>query len=177
MTPVNSGSSPARGGPIAEAMTTPDRANQYLRTRVMTASPAELRLLLLDGALKFLTQGIEGLEAKDYERSYSGFSQCRAIISELLQGVRDEVDPDLGERVRGLYTFMFNELVSASMEKDVAKAKVVVELLEYERETWVLAMEQLRAEGIEPSATPQPAADTPPAAPTPGNYKSVSFSA
>ena len=36
--------------------------NEYLRTRVLTASPEELRLMLLDGALKYAMQAREGLE-------------------------------------------------------------------------------------------------------------------
>lgn len=170
---ARSRSSHPHQGPIAKPMMTQDRASEYLRTRVMTASPAELRLLLLDGALKFLNQAIEGLEAKDYERSYAGFSQCRAIISELLTSVRDEVDPELAGKIRGLYSFMFTELVSASMEKDTQRARSVADLLEYERETWVLTMERLRAEGGEP---PRGDAQTTPP-PAGGDYKPVTFSA
>ena len=42
-----------------------NESNAYLRTKVMTASPAELRLMLLDGAIKFANQAREGLQAKD----------------------------------------------------------------------------------------------------------------
>ncbi|MAB72130.1 MAG: hypothetical protein CMJ54_06450, partial [Planctomycetaceae bacterium] len=49
----------------------------------MTASPAELRLLLLDGALRFAEQAREGLEAKNFEQAYEGSRQCRAILAEL----------------------------------------------------------------------------------------------
>ena len=43
--------------------------NPYLKTKVMTAGPAELRLMLFDGALKFAEQGRKGLADKDYERA------------------------------------------------------------------------------------------------------------
>ncbi|MEO1059304.1 MAG: flagellar export chaperone FliS, partial [Actinomycetota bacterium] len=36
----------------------PQGPNPYLKTKVMTASPEELRLMLYDGALKFCRQGI-----------------------------------------------------------------------------------------------------------------------
>ena len=122
------------------------KANAYLRTRVMTASQEELRLLLLEGAVRFLRQGIEGLEARDYERSYNGISQCRAIVTELLTSVRPDLAPDLVEQIRSLYSFFYTELVDASFQRDAARLRKVLDLLEFERETWTLAMEKARRE-------------------------------
>ncbi len=136
------------------ATTNDARANAYLRTQVMSASQEELRLMLIDGAIKFTTMGRDGLVAGDHEKSYLGFSQARAIVTELMTSVRADVAPELCERVRAVYTFMYTELVSASLEKDAARADRVIELLGYERETWVLLMDQLRAQ----RASAQPAA-------------------
>lgn len=138
-----------------------DQANAYLRTRVMTASPEELRLMLLDGAIKFAQQGREGLAAKNYEMSFNGIDRCRNIILELIVTIREDVAPELAKNVKALYTFFYNELTSASMEKSVTKLDKVIELLNYERETWVLAMEKLaeeRASGLLPPAAPAAAA-------------------
>ncbi len=136
-------------------MSTPNTApaNAYLRTKVLTANPEELRLMLLDGAIKFAKQGTQGLQEKDYEASYNGLSQCRNILLELINTIKPEFDPELAERVRSLYTFMFQELVEASFSRNAKKANQVIELLEYERETWVLLMENIakgRAEGEDP---------------------------
>jgi flagellar protein FliS len=120
--------------------------NAYLRTKVLTASPEQLRLMLLEGAIRFLHQGREGLAAKDYAASFDGFSKCRNIIIELMNSMRPDVDPDLCARVQSLYTFIYQTVVNASLEKDVAQADKAAELLEFERETWVLAMEKLAEE-------------------------------
>jgi flagellar protein FliS len=128
-------------------------ANAYLRTKVMTASREELRLLLLDGALKFAHQGREGLIAKNYEQSYTGISNCRNIVLELLTTIKPEHDPDLCDKVKSLYAFMYSHLVEASMEKSVAKLDAVIKLLGYERETWVMLMERL---GKDRQASPAP---------------------
>lgn len=122
------------------------RANAYLRTQVMSASQEELRLMLIDGAIKFTTMGRDGIASGDHEKSFEGFAQARAIITELMTSMRPDVAPELCERVRSLYTFMYTELVTASMERDSAKADRVIDLLGFERETWVLLMEQLKAE-------------------------------
>ncbi|MEZ6243543.1 MAG: flagellar export chaperone FliS [Phycisphaerales bacterium] len=127
-------------------MSQANTATAYLRTRVMTASPEQLRLLLLEGAVRFAQQAREGLEAKDYEKAHSGFSQCRAIVLELLGSVRPGPDPELGERVKSLYSFMYNELIEASFNKDAARLGKVIDLLEYEVETWKMLMDKLAVE-------------------------------
>jgi len=115
----------------------------YLKTRVFTASPQELRLLLLDGAVKFARQGREAMEKKDFEGIYNGISQCRAIGTELLTSVRDDADPVLAERVRSVYTFIFRELMEVGFNRDIARTDRVIELLEYERETWAMVIEKI----------------------------------
>jgi flagellar protein FliS len=121
-------------------------AQAYLRTRVMSAAPEELRLMLLDGAVKFTRQAIDGLTEKNFEMSFNGFSQGRAIVLELATGISETADPELAERVRSIFLFIYRELMDASFAKDAAKAGKALELLEYERETWVLAMQKAAAE-------------------------------
>lgn len=130
-------------------------AQAYLRTKVMTAPPEQLRLMLLDGAVKFGRQGMDGLRRRDYEASYNGISQCRNIVVELLTTMRPDVDTELCDRMTALYTFMINELIQGSFEKDVARVEGVVKLLEYERETWAMLIDKLGSE----RAGPPPASD------------------
>lgn len=117
--------------------------NEYLRTKVMTASPAELRLMLLEGAIRALEQARIGILEKDYEQSYLGSKQCRAILTELISSVSPEVDPLLCERVCSVLTFIYNDFVTAMSERDADKVAALIPLLEYERETWGMAMDAL----------------------------------
>lgn len=140
-------------------------ANAYLRTRVMSASPEELRLLLLEGAVRFARQGAEGLLAKNYEQVFTGLSQARDIVIELLTTIRADVNPELAANVKSLYVFIYQQLVEGSHEKDVSKVNKAIELLEYEVETWKLLMQQLvqekaRGAGVAPSTDPITAASS-----------------
>jgi len=130
---------------------TPARAAEansraYLRTKVMTAGPAELRLMLFDGALKFAEQGRRGLADKDYEAAYEGVSRCQQIILELINGLRPDQDPALCDRLTGLYTFLYRRLIDASRERSAKIVEEVIKLLEYERQTWVMLMEKVAEE-------------------------------
>lgn len=120
--------------------------NAYLRTKVLTAPREELRLMLLDGAVRFATQARDGLARKDFEAVFNGVCQCRDIITELMTTVRDDIDPELAANVRSLYAYLFNELTSANLEKSLPRFDGVISLLTYERETWQLLIDKLRAE-------------------------------
>jgi flagellar protein FliS len=123
-------------------MSTPS-TTAYLTTKVMSASQEELRLMLLDGAIKFARQGLDGINTKNFEQSFTGVSQCRNIVLELLNTIRDAVDPDLAHRVRSVYSFLYTELIEVGMHRDPARLEKVIELLEFERETWVMLMQKL----------------------------------
>lgn len=124
----------------------PNSANAYLRTKVLTAPPEQLRLMLLDGAIRFATQGREALERRDVEGTYNGVSQCRNIVFELMTSIGADADPQLAERVRALYTYMYTRLLEASTERNASKLTEVIDLLVYERDTWVMFIDRLSAE-------------------------------
>lgn len=147
-------------------------ANAYLKTKVLTASPEELRLMLIDGAIKFARQAMSGLENKNPELTFSGFSQCRDIVLELLNTIKPEHAPQIAKNVQELYTFIYGELVKASINKDKGILNEVIELLEYERETWVLTMERVVHDREHPIAAPTSAGFSQPAV-----QSSISFQA
>lgn len=130
-------------------------AGVYLRTRILTASPEELRLMLLEGAVKFARQGTEALQQKHYEQAFEGLSRCREIVFELLTTIREDIDAELAANAKALYAFIYRTLVEGTHEKEIAKLAKVIELLEFERETWVLLMKRLAEER---AGTPSPSA-------------------
>lgn len=138
-----------------------DVNNPYFRTKVLTASPEELRLMLIEGSIRFMRAAREGLVEKNYEKSFTNFTNTKNIIMELMNTLRHDIAPELCTRLDALYTFMFTTLTYASMERDVSKVDTVIELMEFERETWLLLMEQRaehRGAGDEtPGPTPQAA--------------------
>ncbi|RMH28262.1 MAG: flagellar export chaperone FliS [Planctomycetota bacterium] len=131
-----------------------DATNPYFRTKVLTASPAELRLLLLDGAVRFCRRGRDGLAEKDHEKSFEGLSQAKAIIMELINALDHAVDPELCGRLSSLYTFMYTRLLEANLEKSPEMVDEVIRLLEYERETWSLVVDKLAQEKGAGAAAP-----------------------
>ncbi len=155
-----------------------DINNQYLRTKVLSASPEELRLMLIEGAVRFARTGREGLVEKNYEKSFENISQCKAIVMELLNALKPEHDEDLCNKLSGLYTYMYRLLTDANIQHELEPIDEAIKLLEYDKETWKLLMEKVakeRADGTYGlSDDEQPISDAP-AVTTPEGYKPLSI--
>ena len=132
--------------------------NPYLRTKVLTASPEELRLMLYDGALKFCRQGRAAVEADKFEDSYNNLSRAQKIVLELSTSLKHSVEPELCGRLSALYTYIYRRLIDANMNRDVEAIDEAIKLLDYERETWQMLMNKLDQEGNPRRSASSPAA-------------------
>ncbi len=61
----------------------PQGAQHYLRTRVLTATPERLQLMLYDGAIRFAEQGKAALARSDFEASHLSLTRAQKVIAEL----------------------------------------------------------------------------------------------
>lgn len=129
--------------------------NPYLRTKIMTASREELRLMLYDGLLKFARQARQALEQSRYEDSYNNLLRAQKIVLELSTSLNHDADPQLCDRLTALYNYIYRQLVDASVNRDTTPLDDAIKLAVYERETWQMFMQQLGAG--EPGAADQTA--------------------
>ncbi|MEM6503973.1 MAG: flagellar export chaperone FliS [Planctomycetota bacterium] len=119
-------------------------ANPYLRNQVLSAKPEELRLMLFDGAIRFLNVGRKGLESKDYNVSYTNISKAQKIVLELSNSLNRDVMPEVTEKLSALYTYIYRLLVDASTTRETKPLDEAVSLLKYERETWAMLIEKAK---------------------------------
>lgn len=116
--------------------------NPYLRNQVMSARPEQLRLMLFDGAIRFLNQGRRGLEQKDYELSYTNISKAQKIVLELSNSLNRDMMPEVTEKLSALYTYIYRLLIDASTKRDTEPLDEALKLIKYERETWAMLIEK-----------------------------------
>jgi flagellar protein FliS len=114
----------------------------YLEAEVRTATPQRLRLMLIDGALRFARRALDtwGDEQQGAE-SYEALARCRSIVAELAGSIR--ADQPLAKQVQDIQLFLFRQLAEAPAHNDPERLKGVVEVLEVERETWRKLCEQM----------------------------------
>jgi flagellar protein FliS len=129
---------------------------EYLKTKVMTASPEMLTLMLWDGAIRFSEQGKEAIQKKDIEGSYKALLRAQRIVMELNGGLRHEVDPELCGKLAALYNFIYRRLVDANLTKNPQLVDDALAIMRHQRETWVMLMDKLtkeRAAGAQATVT------------------------
>lgn len=124
--------------------------NAYLRTMISTASPAELRLMLFDGAIRFGEQARAGLQENNYEKLHNGITKCQDIVMELINSLRPEHDPQLCDKLSALYVFIYTRLMNAGSRREIAPLDEALELIRYERETWAMVLKKLKQDGRQP---------------------------
>lgn len=91
-------------------------AQAYGARKVETATPAELTLMLYEGAIKFCNIAMGAIEKKDYEKVNTNIQKARKIIVEL-QTTLDHKYP-VAEDFDRIYDYIFHKLVQANIKKD-----------------------------------------------------------
>ena len=108
---------------------------KYLETQLMTATPQKLRLLLIEGALRFARKTLEQWEAGDKEPAYDSLLRCRRIVTELWGSIRPE-QTAAARKIADVYLYLFRTLTEALMHSDADKLRDVIRVLEIDRDTW-----------------------------------------
>jgi flagellar protein FliS len=121
----------------------PKAAQNYLRTRVMTATPEQLQMMLFDGAIRFGEQARVALEQKKWEVSYNMISRMQKILTELNCSLKHDVFPELCGKLASLYNYAFRKLVEANTKHKIESLDEALSVMRFQRETWALLLDQL----------------------------------
>lgn len=106
----------------------------YNARKVETASPAELTLMLYEGAIKFCNIAVSAIERRDYEKANLNIQKARNIIVELQSTLDHKYQ--IAKEFDVIYDYIFHKLVDANMKKDsMALEEALVQIRDM-RDTW-----------------------------------------
>lgn len=117
--------------------------NAYLRSKVMTATPAELTLMLYEGAIKFVNKAIMLIEKDDVMGAHNNLMKTQRIIEELRASL-DHKYP-VAKEFDTVYEYILRRLVEANIKKDKDILEEVLEHLRTMRDTWKEVMKNANA--------------------------------
>ena len=126
-------------------MALPNRYEQYSNNKIMTASPAELTLMLYEGAIKFCNIAIMGMEQKDVEKAHKNIVKTEKIIEYLRETL--DMKYQVAQDFENVYVYLARRLVEANIKKDKEILEEVCEHLRSVRDTWKEVMRLNREKG------------------------------
>ncbi|MCR5627520.1 MAG: flagellar export chaperone FliS [Lachnospiraceae bacterium] len=118
-------------------------AQQYQRNKILTASPAELTLMLYEGGIKFTNMAIHAVEEKDYESANANIKKVERVIGEFKVTLdhKYEVAKDFDR----IYDYLLERLLDASISKDKVILEEIAEHLRSMRDNWKEVMKAAAA--------------------------------
>ena len=112
----------------------------YANNKVMTASPAELTLMLYDGAIKFCNIAIRAIEEGDVEKAHNNIVKVENIIDEFRATLNHKYA--VAEDFENVYVYLRERLSLANMKKDKEILEEVLKHLRTMRDTWKEGMKE-----------------------------------
>lgn len=114
--------------------------SQYNTNKILTASPAELTLMLYEGAIKFCNIAIMAIEKEDVMKAHTYIIKTERIIEEF-QMTLDHKYP-VAEDFDKVYRYVYDRLVQANIKKDKEILEEVLVHLRTMRDTWKEVMKR-----------------------------------
>ena len=117
-------------------------AEAYRQQRILNAPPEHLTLMLYNGCLKFIDDGIESLGKQDYESANNLFQRAQRIISEFRLTLN--FDYEISHQLLPLYNYIYDRLVEGNIKSDLAQINEAKGMITELRDAWVQAMKTYR---------------------------------
>ncbi|HON88452.1 MAG TPA: flagellar export chaperone FliS [Spirochaetales bacterium] len=122
--------------------------NAYKETKIKTASPGQLILMLYAEAIKQASYALELLEQdcrkhpQNIEKINNAIIKTQDIITELMASLDFEAGGEIAHNLFSLYVYFNHELMEANIQKNASLLRPVKNMLEELYKAWVVAVEQ-----------------------------------
>lgn len=126
-------------------MALPNAYAQYNNNKILTASPAELTLMLYEGAIKFCNIAISSVENSDVPKAHTNIVKVQKIIDYLRQTL--DMKYPVAKDFENIYMYLSGRLVEANVKKDKEILEEVNMHLHSVRDTWKEVMRINREKG------------------------------
>lgn len=106
----------------------------YANNKITTATPAELTLMLYEGAIKFCNIAIAAVEQKDIQKAHNSIMKVQDIIEEFQVTLDHKYA--VAKDFDAVYAYLLRRLIEANIKKDAEILNEVLGHLRTLRDTW-----------------------------------------
>ncbi len=107
---------------------------KYQDSKILTASPAELTLMLYEGIIKFTNIGITATQNREFQKANLNIMKAERIVDHLSATLNDKYP--VAKDFQNIYSCIMQALISGNMKKDVAELERALEYSRMIRDTW-----------------------------------------
>ena len=115
-------------------MALPGAYAQYNNSKILTASPTELTLMLYEGAIKFCNIAVLALEQKDIQKAHYNITKTERIVDYFRETL--DMKYEVAQDFDRVYEYLARRLVQANVSKDKEILEEVCGHLRTMRDTW-----------------------------------------
>lgn len=126
-------------------MALPSAYAQYNNSKILTASPAELTLMLYEGAIKFGNMAIMAIDEKNVEKAHINIVKAQKIIDHFR--ITLDMNYPVAQDFERVYAYLAERLVQADVHKDKEIMEEICTHLRSMRDTWKEVMRINREKG------------------------------
>ena len=119
-------------------------AEEYRRQQVLNAPPEQLTLMLYNGCLKFMDEGMAAIKAEKFENANTNLQKAQRIISEFR--ITLNMEYDISHQLLPLYNYVYDKLVFGNVHSDLDSINEAKGIITELRDAWVGAMKKARIE-------------------------------
>ncbi len=125
-----------------------DQSAVYKQTSITTSNQTQLVVMLYDGALRFLHQGVEAIGRNDIEGKATACDRALAIVQHLHLSLDMERGEEIASELERLYSFVIAQIVEGSSKLDTEKLEEAIKVLSILRPAWAELAQKENQESV-----------------------------
>lgn len=130
----------------------------YRVNQIQMASREQLLIITYDIGIRSCSAAERAIDVNDLEQINANLQRAQAVIRELMVTLNIEEGGDVAASLMRLYDYMYYQLVDANVKKDATPVKLVRQMLEELKATWLEAIGKLKVESRKSAAPVAPVA-------------------
>lgn len=111
--------------------------DKYRQSSVQTSSPAQLLLMMFDGAIRFGKAALEGIESADFNKVSTNLGKAQTIVNELITTLDNSYEVSKG--LSSMYEYINYLFIESNIKKSKEQAEEAIGYLLELRQTFAQA--------------------------------------
>ncbi len=129
-------------------MSYPHQSAVYKQTSITTSNQTQLIVMLYEGAVRFLRQGVDAIERKDIGAKAKACDRALAIVQYLHLSLDMEKGEEISVELERLYSFVIDQIIESSRRLDAAKLGEAIKVLDILHTAWNEVAQKENAESV-----------------------------